>query len=523
MKEKVLKYINRYHMLSKGESVVVGVSGGSDSMCLLSLLMEIKELYDLRLYVVHINHGIRGKAADMDMEYVENFCKLHHIECFSYVYDIIGIAKKNKMSTEEMGRIIRYKKFNEAAKKYKAKIAVAHNMSDNVETVLFNMFRGSGIKGLAGIAPVRDRIIRPIMCLSKNEIYSYLEKNHIEYRVDKSNFEDEYTRNKIRLKVLPYITENINEKAIEHINEAANSMAEVSSYIDEEAGKVYSRYVSRMNISVAGVRNEVTESTTDEVCGLLVLDEVFNYKHILVSEVIRRCINKTCGQLKDITRAHIENIIELSSKNVGAKINLPNHVSAIKKYEGVAIICEHKQSIKTAKENNTDNCKHKKNKDKNTDNIIEDGLQRSNIAYADNDIEKQDIFTEIIINDYGVYDIKGHNEKISLIADTFTTDVFWENMYTKWINYDILKNSLSLRTRQTGDYIVVDDKGSRKKIKDFFIDKKIPRENRDNILLLAREHEIVWIVGYRLSAKYKVDENSENIIRVDIMKTAKDG
>lgn len=509
MKEKVLKYIKRNHMLSKGESVVAGVSGGSDSMCLLSLLLEIKDIYDLNIYVVHIHHGIRGKDADMDMEYVENFCKLHRIKCFSYIYDIIGMAKEKKLSTEEMGRIVRYEKFNEIAEKYNAKIAVAHNISDNVETVLFNMFRGSGIKGLAGISPARDRIIRPVMCLTKDEIYSYLEENHIQYRVDKSNFTDEYTRNKIRLQILPYITENINERAIEHINETADYMAEVLEYIEEEAGSLYSRYVSCMERTA----DRTADKSGDEIRGFLISKEAFNCRHILVAEVIRMCIHKAAGQLKDITRVHIESIFELSGKNVGAKINLPYGVIAIKKYEGVAIICEDR--------NITGNNRNIRRDMKNTGNGREESTEE-NSAISDKGMEKQNVFTEIIIDDYGVYDIKGHNEKISLTPDTFTEDVFWENMYTKWINYDILKNSLSLRNRQTGDYIVIDDKGSRKKLKDFFIDKKIPRENRDSILLLAKGHEIVWIVGYRLSAKYKVNENSKNIIRVDIMKATKD-
>lgn len=464
MKEKVIKYIEENNMLNKNESVVVGVSGGSDSMCLFSILWELKERYGIKLYVVHINHCLRGEEADKDMEYVEKVCREKKVRCFSYRLDIGKMAKENKISTEEAGRMARYEKFYEIANKYNAKIAVAHNMSDNAETVLFNIFRGSGIKGMSGIMPKRDNIIRPIMCLTKKEIYEYLEENKIEYRVDESNFTEEYTRNKIRLNILPYVTQNINEKAILHINELSGYMLELSEYIDEEVSRFYEKYV---------VSGEAAAGKSKKVS---ISEELFCRKRVIVSEVLRRAVEEVAGKLKDITRIHIENIIDISKKQVGAQTSLPYGIIAIKEYGRVSLM-----------------------------------------QHSDNDKLLNGGVGEIRLRDFGVYEIPKHKEKISILPDKFTQEVFEEKIYTKWMNYDILKRGLSIRTRQTGDYIVINDNGSRKMIKDFFIDKKIPKNQRDDILLLTEGHDVLWIVGYRLSAKYKVNENSEHIIKVDII------
>lgn len=468
MKEKVIKYIKENNMLNKNDSIVIGVSGGSDSMCLFSILLELKNEYNLKLYVVHINHCLRGKDADKDMEYVEKVCKKHDVPCFSYKIDINSLAAEKKISTEEAGRMARYEKFHEIAEKYNAKIAVAHNMSDNAETVLFNMFRGSGIKGMTGISPKRDNIIRPIMCLSKDEIYEYLNKNKIEYRVDESNFTEEYTRNKIRLKVLPYVTENINEKAILHINELSGTMDEISEYIDDEADKLLKSHV------IFKENEGVKTAVIDEL--------LFDHKKIIVSQVIRKAVCNVAGKLKDISRVHVEDIMSLYAKQVGASINLPYGMVAIREYKD--ILLQKKSQMEGYSINQTDG----------------------------------DIIKEIRIKDFGIYEIPNHEEKISILPDKFRKDVFEEKIYTKWIDYDILKGDLSLRTRQTGDYIVINDKGSKKSLKDFFIDKKVPRNQRDNILLLTRGHDILWIIGYRLSAKYKVSENSKHIIKVDIIR-----
>lgn len=453
MNEKVLNYIKEFNMINPNESVVVGVSGGSDSMCLLGLLLELRESMNLKLHVVHIHHGIRGNEADEDMAYVESFCKSKDITFYGFKYDVEAMARKKGLSTEEMGRILRYDAFSEIANKYNGKIAVAHNMEDVAETVLFNLFRGSGIKGLVGILPVRDNIIRPIMCLSKEEIYAYLKEMGISYRVDKTNFEDEYTRNKIRLNVLPYIKENINNKATQHIFQTSRTIFEAEEYIEDAALKVYKDY-SKENAN----QNEVFFNI-----------HMFDKPHILVSYAIRQGISVLTNSLKDITNGHVESIISLSNVNAGNKVSLPYSLYAIKEYDG----------IKLSKKMDTKKIE------------------------------------AVEITGYGTWDIPWKRAKLFVEKDQFSQDIFKENLYTKWVDYDILEDNLSVRTRKSGDYIVVNDCGQRKKLNRFFVDNKVPQDIRDSIVLVASGSRILWIVGYRIGADVKVNDDSTHIIRLD--------
>lgn len=456
IKEKVLKFIKKNNMLNVGQSVVVGVSGGSDSMCLLNILLSIKDEYSLKLYVVHIHHGIRGKSADEDATFVENFCKNANIECEIIKYDIPAIAKEMGVGEEEAGRIKRYQSFYKKAKQCEGVVAVAHNMMDVTETVIFNMCRGTGAKGMAGIHPARDGIIRPILCLDKSEIYAYLEENNISYRVDQTNFCDMYSRNKIRINVIPYLEEHINEKTVKHIYNMAENMREITEYMERESKKLFDTYARQIK---------------DD--GYLLENELFSLDKIVVEQVVRNVI-ENLAKLKDITRVHVESVYELFNKNTGASVDLPYNLIASKGYEGVVI-----------KKNN------------------------SNKKIEKNDFKDMEIKLGV-----GEYDIPGGNHLISISREAHYVEPR-EKLYTKWINCDILKDTLSLRKRQAGDYIVVGDNGARKKLKDYFIDIKVPREERDDVWLIASGHEIVWVIGYRIGANYRINEQSENIIRIE--------
>lgn len=202
MIKKVLNFIKENNMLQNGDSVVLGVSGGADSICMLYVLKEISKFINLKLVVVHVHHHIRGKEADGDMEYVRKICDKEHIPYEIFHIDAKKEAIARGMSEEEAGRVCRYECFAKVQEKYNAnKISVAHNLNDNSETILFNLFRGTGIKGISGIPMQRDNIVRPLLCVSRKEIEKYLEENHISYRTDKTNFETEYSRNKLRLEL----------------------------------------------------------------------------------------------------------------------------------------------------------------------------------------------------------------------------------------------------------------------------------------------------------------------------------
>ena len=212
MKEKVKEIIKKYNLINSGDKIVLGVSGGPDSIAMLDILRQLKSEMEFEIYVVHINHSIRGEDADEDEEYVKNYCEKYNIKCFSKKIDVPTIAKTKKIGTEEAGRKVRYEYFEEILKETKSnKIAIAHNKNDKVETIIMHLLRGSGISGLRGIEPIREeKFIKPLIECDRQEIENYCKENNLQPRIDKTNFENEYTRNKIRNIVIPYIKKEFN-------------------------------------------------------------------------------------------------------------------------------------------------------------------------------------------------------------------------------------------------------------------------------------------------------------------------
>ncbi len=458
MLDKVRKYIQLNNLLENGEAAVVGVSGGADSICLLSVLLEL----GVKVYVVHVNHCLRGLAADKDMAYVEEFCKARGVECHTFSYDIEKIAREKKISCEEAGRLVRYEAFYKVMEQVDAKkIAVAHNAGDNAETILHNLFRGTGVKGLAGIPAKRGEIIRPLLCVNRKEIEGYLRERQIEYCEDATNFQDIYTRNKIRNKVIPYITENINLNATEHINAAGRMLCDIDEYISKEGIQLFEKTAV---CDKEGVSLDVQQFT--------------KLHNVMKAFIVRRAIVMLAESLKDISYTHIESVITLFDNEVGKKINLPYGIIAKKDYTKVRLYKEPENSEENSSE------------------------------------------PWVKIRTFGEFFL-GENGK-KLVVSRFSkeewnnrSDKYEEKIYTKWLDCDILGRNLVIRTRKTGDYIVVDDKGSRKKLKDLFIDIKLPKEERDKVLLLADGNEILWIVGHRINYNCRITEETKDIIMVE--------
>ena len=230
--EKVLDYIRKNGMVQRGDRIIAGVSGGPDSVCLLFLLDKYKETLGISLEVVHMEHGIRGKESLEDAAFVENFCRKLAIPCHTYHRDIPKLAREWKCSGEEAGRRARYEAFEEVrGKNGGTKIAVAHNRNDQAETVLFHLVRGSGLSGLSGIRPVRGNIIRPLLCLTREEIEDLLRKENLPFRTDATNLETDYARNRIRLNILPLLREELNPRTCEHLAETAERLALAEDYL----------------------------------------------------------------------------------------------------------------------------------------------------------------------------------------------------------------------------------------------------------------------------------------------------
>lgn len=302
MLEKVKDTIEKWGLIEKADKIVVGVSGGPDSICLLHVLQEL----GYEVCVAHIHHGLRENA-NLDEKFVKEFCEARGIPFFVKHVNLKELA--DKMTIEEAGRKVRYAFFNEILQKEKCqKIATAHNCNDRVETVLMNLIRGSGLSGLKGIEIKRENIIRPLLACTREEIETYCMQNHLNPRKDESNEETIYTRNKVRLELIPYIESHINSNVVQTINRMADIVTEEERFLWEETEKAYQACIQQ-------------EEPDKIICDL----KKFNAKDpVLKRRLIIKIIIKILGNAKDIERIHIEDILKLCHNNVGDKFLMPN-------------------------------------------------------------------------------------------------------------------------------------------------------------------------------------------------------
>lgn len=311
MKNKVLKTIKKYNLILDNDKIVLGVSGGPDSISMLNILNEIRneKIIKFDIVVAHINHMIREEAIE-DENYVKNYCTKNHIECFIKRIDVLKMANDNKMGTEEAGRNVRYQFFEEVMKKTNSnKIGIAHNKNDKVETIIMHLLRGSGLSGLKGIEPMRDnRYIRPLIECERLEIEQYCEENNLQPRIDKTNFENEYTRNKIRNIVIPYIKQEFNPNIIETINRFSELILEEDEYLCKITEETYH------NIFISRNQQEI------------ILDlKKFNMQEIVIKKrLILYTIKQLKGSTQGIEKIHIQDIIKLCNNNIGNKFLTPN-------------------------------------------------------------------------------------------------------------------------------------------------------------------------------------------------------
>ena len=253
MKNKIIQTIKKYELIQKGDKIVVAVSGGPDSMCMLNILVELvkNEAEDrfrkVQIVVAHVNHQIRKEAVE-DEQYVKKYCEKNQIEFYLKSIDIQKMANTNKIGTEEAGRIARYEFFQEVLEKTKAtKIAVAHNKNDKIETIFMHLLRGSGVEGLKGIEPKRGKIIRPLIECERREIEKYCEDKKLEPRIDKTNFDNTYHRNKVRNVVIPYIQQEFNPNIINTIDRFSNITILENEYMEKQTEKIYQELLLEEN------------------------------------------------------------------------------------------------------------------------------------------------------------------------------------------------------------------------------------------------------------------------------------
>ena len=306
MLKKIEETIKKYDLIEVREKIIVGVYGGPDSISLLDALNKINKY---ELIAVHINHQIREEA-NSDEKYVEDYCKKNKIKFYSKRIDVINYANNNKIGLEEAGRILRYEFFEEIAQKENAaKIAIAHNKNDKAETIIMNIMRGAGIAGLRGIEPKKkNKYIRPLIECERAELEKYAEENNLNPRIDKTNFSNEYTRNKIRNIVLPYIKNEFNPNIIETLDRLSEVAIETDEYLKKQILKEYNQI-------------KLEENPKKIVLNL----KEFNTKEILIRKrIILYTISKVLGNAQNIEKVNIEDIIKLCKNNIGNKYLMPN-------------------------------------------------------------------------------------------------------------------------------------------------------------------------------------------------------
>lgn len=317
MKNKVLETIKKYNLINKNDKIVIGVSGGPDSICLLHILNEIKQKLNFEIYVAHINHMIRPEAEE-ETQYVEDFCRELEIKCFVKRINIIEKSNLEKIGTEEAGRKARYEFFEQVLQKVGAnKIATAHNANDNAETVLMNIFRGTGTSGLKGIEPIRDeKFIRPLIECERCEIEKYCEDNNLEPKIDKSNFENIYTRNKVRNLIIPQLQEEFNPNIVKSINKLSKLASQENEFIQN-----YCEEILRNNLIIS----QENLDDYDKECSLILdLKKFNNLETVIKNRIIFLSIQKVLGDTQGIEKIHIDDIVKMCSKNIGNKYLTPN-------------------------------------------------------------------------------------------------------------------------------------------------------------------------------------------------------
>lgn len=320
--EEILITIKNNNLIQDGEKVLLGVSGGPDSIAMLSALYEIQKerIIDFNIYVAHVNHGIRENAK-VDEKFVKEFCKERNIECFVLNTNIKEIAKENKRGLEETGREIRYKFFEEIGNEISAnKIAIAHNKKDNAETIIMNILRGTGISGLCGMEIIKNKYIRPLLFETREKIEEYLKNKNIEPRIDETNFENEYTRNKIRNIVLPYIQKEFNPNFIDTLNRLSSIVKEENNYLKKITEQAYKDILVEENLKP---EKDVYKSK-DLPTIILDLKKFCSLDRVIQKRIILYAINKLFGSTKGIEKIHIEDIIKLCNRNIGNKYLTPN-------------------------------------------------------------------------------------------------------------------------------------------------------------------------------------------------------
>ena len=498
--EKVINYIKENELINPGDTIVEGISGGADSVCLFLMLEEYKKEVDFKTIAVHVHHGIRKKAADKDQKFVEKLCESKGVKLQSFRKDIPLICKITKESEEECGRRIRYEIFDDVCEQHEnAKIAVAHHMNDQAETVIFRIIRGSGIKGLTGMEAKRDNIIRPLLCLKREEIEQYLDETGQSYRIDETNSTLEYSRNYIRKKIIPKF-ESVRKNAVEHINALSGEASDINEFMEKKADELLEE------ASKEADSKYITKGITTKYKA----DVLSKAEPILLKFAVRALITKAGVSIKDVTRAHVDSLCEMITKPASGEIHLPKGTTVVKE-SGIVYIKPREGFNGQIQEIMNDKSTTVVMPTANMPAAAGEGLTKETEHVRKTETQYKYYYP--IVGE-GSYMLPDGAVVSCRILNYFDINDRPDEVYTKWLDYAKMSDDLCLRTRKSGDYLVINKRGNEGNLKNYMINEKIPKSERDDIPLLASGSKIYWVIGHRISEDVKVTEATTRVIEV---------
>lgn len=459
MRKKVMAFCRQKGLLDNGDRVLVGLSGGADSVCLFLILLAMREEFSMSLAAIHVNHNLRGAEADADEQFCAELCQKYGVEFHRVSVPVAELAGEHGWTLEEAGRNARYAAFAEWRERLQCnKIAVAHHKNDQAETVLFQLFRGSRLKGLAGMEARREDIIRPLLCVTREEIEAFLREENQSFCIDRTNLEEDYTRNGLRNKVIPEV-KRFQVKAVEHVAETAEYLGRVERYLEQQTRELY-----------------VWAAEGEDGQVRLSVEALLRSDSLLAERVMYRAICAVSGQKKDITALAVEQCMELLHKQTGKRIQLLKGLTAVREYDIIRIF-----------------------KDQQEEGEKEIPIEAFPFE-AELVRERGRLRLELV-------EIPGNPaeaiEKMGGIP---------KSSYTKWYDYDTINSGVSLRTARAEDVISLYVDGRGKSAFDVMADAKIPGGERGRIQVLAAGNRVLWIPFVRSSEAFRVTEQTKRIL-----------
>ena len=470
--------IRAYNMIEPGDSVLVCVSGGPDSVALLHIILSLAQRFSLRVGVAHLNHCLRQKDSDDDAEFVAFLARKFDLPCYIKKEDVSKYRHEKKLSPEEAARIVRYRFFENAAEKYMFnKIALGHNADDNAELVIMHLLRGSGPLGISGIPPVRDgKIVRPLIKLTKSELLEFLTVNELKFVLDKSNNDQRYLRNRIRHRLIPHLKSSYNRKIVETINRFASIISSEEEWIDDLINSMFNKSV------LSAENNSVTLSIFS-----------INELHIAARRrIIRKAIAEIKGNLRRITFSHIDSISSLLNSGPAlGHIDLPDRIR-IKRDGDTVSFSQEKVALRDL---------HKKL------------INENKLSFEYRILKPETGFkTEIslLIKELGL------NMEFSEIDIENLSDIYRAGHNVAFFDMDKLGFPLVLRNVRPGDRFQPFGMSGTQRVKKYFINNKITRIQRAKCPILLSQEKIMWVVGCRIDDFFKVKQSTRNILKVEV-------